>query len=202
MRLRRLKHGDVIATQKNLDHVIRAAENYIGIKVEGFAEETAPTPGLTPNANRRSSDILEKPKFRIEARVPRGNLKSGLTPYANSRGSDTPEKTRFRIKARVLQGSSKVEEQQPKKHKQEESSTPHKPFQESRRSLANSFTAGNSDDRRPGFSQTGGSRLALTLGMPRSPKHNSHRAAPAQDKGKTNKPVTFSTGHQLGSRNA
>ncbi|KAI0443731.1 hypothetical protein F4803DRAFT_574156 [Xylaria telfairii] len=266
MRLRRLKHGGVIATQRVLDHVIQAAENYIGVKVEGSAEETAPTPELTTNANSRVNNTPEKTRLKIPPETP-GKIRlriSQNTPEEtrlkipqDTPGTlrlkipqntpekirlripqdtpkkirlripqdtpkklqlkipqttpeklrlrilqDRPEKTRFQIKVRVPQGTPKVEEQQPKKRKHEESSTPLEPFQRNRSSLANPFTTGNLDDIRPSFSQAEGSRPAPTLAMPRRPKHNQHRATTAQYKVNANKSVSFSTGHQLGPRNA
>ncbi|KAI0456986.1 hypothetical protein F5B21DRAFT_521977 [Xylaria acuta] len=156
MRLRKLKHGDAIATRKDLNRVIQPAENYIGVKVKGFTEEVASISGLASNAK--------------------------------SPNGDTPEQKRFRIEAHIPQGNSKTEERQPRKRTHKESITPRKPSWESRNSLLGSFTAGNLNDSRPGSSQPGSSRPAPPLMMPRSPKRNHHKAAPAQYKIKTYQP--------------
>ncbi|KAI1751751.1 hypothetical protein F4782DRAFT_547477 [Xylaria castorea] len=76
MLLKRLKHGDVVATRLDLDGIIQLAENYIGIKIKGSTEEIAPVSNLTSNSNDCNDDIPEKEPFRIEVHKSQHNSKA------------------------------------------------------------------------------------------------------------------------------
>ncbi|KAI0479592.1 hypothetical protein F4859DRAFT_441053 [Xylaria cf. heliscus] len=76
-RLGRLKHGDVIATQKYLDRVIKLAENYIGVKVRA-STEIAPISGPSPNANDHYSNIPKEETISDRSQERRSSIFESL----------------------------------------------------------------------------------------------------------------------------
>ncbi|KAI0551966.1 hypothetical protein F4679DRAFT_582028 [Xylaria curta] len=76
MCLRKLKHGDAVATQKDLDRIIQPAEDYIGIKIEGSTEETTVVDRLVSSSNDRNDSMPEKKALGTQVYKPEHNLKA------------------------------------------------------------------------------------------------------------------------------
>ncbi|TRX95247.1 hypothetical protein FHL15_003939 [Xylaria flabelliformis] len=97
-RLRKLKHGDVVATPKDLGRIIQPAENYIGIKIEGSTKEMTPAYRLESKANAHNHDTAEQNPFGIEVQksahkessAPRKSIKENKSYCTPEPGSSRP----------------------------------------------------------------------------------------------------------------
>ncbi|RWA09833.1 hypothetical protein EKO27_g5270 [Xylaria grammica] len=67
--LRKLKHGDVVATQKHFDRVIKPAEKYVGIKVEEPVGEMALISALGLGVDDRDYNESEKKEASVKLEV-------------------------------------------------------------------------------------------------------------------------------------
>ncbi|TGJ88698.1 hypothetical protein E0Z10_g124 [Xylaria hypoxylon] len=92
--LRKLKHGDVIATQKHFDRVIKPAEKYVGIEVEEPTREMASNYELGLNVNGRNHNGSEKKEASVKLKTHTLQKRPQKRIYKKIMTVDIPEETR------------------------------------------------------------------------------------------------------------
>ncbi|KAI0538132.1 hypothetical protein GGR58DRAFT_513247 [Xylaria digitata] len=92
--LRKLRHGDVVATQKHLDRVVRPAEKYVGIQVEEPTKEAAPISelGLGVDDGNHNGPEKKEASVKFEPHTPPRGIKK--RPYMKIITAGIPEETK------------------------------------------------------------------------------------------------------------
>ncbi|KAF2973355.1 hypothetical protein GQX73_g211 [Xylaria multiplex] len=92
--LRKLRHGDVIATQKHLDRVVRPAERYVGIQIEEPTKEAAPTPELRLGVDGGNHNGPQKKEASMKLKLHIPPKRHRKRPYEKATAAGLSEETK------------------------------------------------------------------------------------------------------------